>query len=89
MNKYPRFRDESVDKPKKCAKTQCRRCWGEGVVGTYGTCFRCNGRKYDPTDKRWAFPRNWTDEQCQEFLDKKMKELHRRLEAKDKKAGIN
>lgn len=51
----------------KIARVNCDRCGGRGLYHTYGTCFRCGGAKVDPTIRAWAFPADWTDEECAEW----------------------
>jgi hypothetical protein len=61
MSKFPRA---NVAKPSKVVVCSCSRCGGGGVVPPWGECFRCGGNGKDPTARDWAYPRDWTDEQC-------------------------
>lgn len=55
-------------KPTKTAPTPCSRCYGTGNYAR-GVCYRCDGRRVDPTRKEWAFPPDWTDDQCRDWND--------------------
>jgi hypothetical protein len=65
------FPRKDIPRPKKCITDKCHRCYGSGAFANYGTCFRCGGSGKDPSDKTWAHPLNWSDDQCQEFHDKR------------------
>lgn len=69
-NEWPRSHE--VDSPTKALAVPCTRCGGTGVFHTYGTCFRCGGWRTDPTLRDWIFPFSWSDEQCQEWDDKRL-----------------
>lgn len=57
----------NIDKPEKGGAVDCGRCGGSGVYHTYGTCFRCGGKGYDPTNRQWLFPVDWTDAEIDEW----------------------
>jgi RecJ-like exonuclease len=78
--------DPAATKPEKTGYVPCTRCWGVGTVHTYGTCFRCHGNTYDPTQRTWRFPKSWTKEQKLEFLAKKQEQAEKRLAASHKRA---
>lgn len=81
------FPRRSIVKPERRIATPCTRCGGEG--GHIGwpnfTCFRCGGTKYDPTRKGWAFPSDWDDDRCQQFLDRKQATADRARERREAK----
>ena len=84
---YPRMKGDAATKPARCLRTDCYRCDGSGVFSTLGMCFRCGGNGVDPTTKAWAFPSDWSDEQCAEFLVKTADyAAHRRELAQARKA---
>lgn len=56
-----------MNKPTKTAAMKCSRCNGTGNWARIGTCYRCGGRRVDPTAKGWAFPADWTAEQVAEW----------------------
>ena len=59
-----------MNKPTKTAKTICHRCFGAGIFHTHGVCFRCNGSGFDPKDKAWEFPADYTFEMKMAFFAK-------------------
>jgi len=61
MSSYPRAK---IAKPAKIAVDPCFRCGGGGYFPQWGKCFRCGGNGKDPTRRGWAYPADWTDEQC-------------------------
>lgn len=83
MNTFHRF--SNLTKPAKKAPCHCTRCGGGGYVHSVvegGVCFRCRGNRQDPTLRDWAFPADWTDEQCSQFLDAKHDAARARRDAK-------
>lgn len=75
----------NLTKPAKKAPCHCVRCGGGGYVHSHvegGVCFRCRGHRQDPTIRDWAFPADWTDEQCSQFLDDKHAAAKARREVK-------
>ena len=68
----PEFPRVNSDKPTKVT-AECGKCGGTGNVGITwvegGVCFRCGGSGRDPQYTRWAFPQEWTDEQCAAFIE--------------------
>lgn len=67
------YRRHTGAKPARIVVAACGRCGGAGGHRMWPnwTCFRCGGSGGDPTRRNWAFPVDWTDEQCAEFLDRK------------------
>jgi len=61
MSSYPRAK---IASPAKIVVDPCFRCGGGGVVPPWGECFRCGGNGKDPTYRSWAYPSDWTDDQC-------------------------
>ena len=60
-----------MNKPTKTAAVPCSRCNGTGNWARIGTCYRCGGRRIDPTAKGWAFPADWTADQVAEWEAKR------------------
>jgi hypothetical protein len=81
---YPR---RDIAKPERRIATPCTRCDGQGghIMWPNFTCFRCAGNKWDPTVKGWAFPTDWHDDQCQQFLDRKQATADRARERREAK----
>jgi hypothetical protein len=81
---YPR---RDIAKPERRIAIPCTRCDGVGghVMWPNFTCFRCAGNKWDPTRKAWAFPADWDDDQCQQFLDCKQATAQRARERREAK----
>lgn len=69
------FTRANVEQPKQCVVERCDRCGGSGIFHIFGTCFRCGGNGKDPTHRGWGFPKAWTDEQCQQWLDARQQRL--------------
>lgn len=69
-NDWPRT--SKLDAPGKVGAIPCTRCGGSGIFHTYGTCFRCGGQGIDPTERRWLFPADWSDELCAAFDEKRL-----------------
>lgn len=69
MSNFSRL--SGVTKPSKTVVCRCHRCGGGGVVPPWGQCFRCGGNGRDPQDRDYGFPQDWSDEQCQQWLDRK------------------
>ena len=71
----------------------CSRCGGAGGAEAWRftgwTCFRCGGSGQEPGGYReWAYPADWTDEQCAESAAKREAKTAARRQAKaDKKAA--
>lgn len=67
------YRRHTGDKPARIVVAACTRCAGAGGHRMWPnwTCFRCGGSGGDPTRRLWAFPVDWTDDQCGEFLARK------------------
>lgn len=64
-------RSRSVEQPQKIGPAPCTRCAGSGVYTEFhGQCFRCVGKCIDPTHRTWVYPSGWSDEQCQEHVEK-------------------
>lgn len=76
------FTRANVTKPSQCVVERCDRCGGSGVYHIWGTCFRCGGNGKDPTYRGWGFPQDWTDEQCQQFLDAREQRLEKARNAR-------
>jgi RecJ-like exonuclease len=72
----------NVTRPSQCVVERCDRCGGSGVFHIFGTCFRCGGNGKDPTYRGWGFPKDWTDEQCQQFLDAREQRLAKARDAR-------
>lgn len=75
------FHRINADKPSECVVKQCDRCGGRGKYHIWGTCFRCGGDGRDPKNRDWGFPVAWTDEQCQQFLDRRLARAEARRKA--------
>ena len=75
MSKFSRV--QSLSQPKECVVCRCDRCGGSGVYHVFGTCYRCGGNGKDPTYRDWGFPADWSDEQCQQFLDARTARLEK------------
>ena len=58
-----------VTSPVKDAVCKCHRCYGSGQFFGYGTCFRCGGSGWDPTECDWRVPASWTEQQIREWHD--------------------
>jgi hypothetical protein len=61
----------TADKPRKTRPIPCTRCGGGGFVNSTvdgGICYRCHGRRNDPTVYDWTYPADWTAEQIAAFL---------------------
>lgn len=61
MSSYPRAK---IAKPAKIVVDPCFRCGGGGYFPQWGECFRCGGKGKDPSYRSWAYPADWTEEQC-------------------------
>ena len=68
MSQFPRA---NVEKPAKCVSVKCSRCYGSGVYAHYGVCFRCGGNGSDPSYRALGFPRDWSDDECAAYVEKK------------------
>lgn len=79
------FTRVNVEQPKQCVVEKCDRCGGSGIYYIWGTCFRCGGNGKDPTYRGWGFPKAWTDEQCQQFLDARERRLNKARDAREAK----
>lgn len=64
-----KFHRIKASKPAKTVVCECHRCCGSGIFGNHGQCWRCGGNGRDPRDRDWAYPADWTDEQCQAHAD--------------------
>lgn len=80
-------RRTTIARPAREVLTNCTRC--DGVGGNHQwpgfTCYRCQGLRVDPTVRDWAFPSEWTDEQCEAFLAKKAAQADARRERAEAK----
>lgn len=87
MSNFARLK--GITKPSKTVACRCHRCGGGGVVPPWGQCFRCGGNGRDPQDRDYGFPADWSDEQCQEWLDRKaaVNEARRQAKAAKKQAA--
>lgn len=82
MNNFPRIK---LAEPKQCVIQKCDRCGGSGIYGRFGTCYRCGGNGKDPTYREFGFPVEWTDEQCQQFLDARYARLEKARKSRQAK----
>lgn len=77
------LRNPENTRPKKNGRVpkKCGRCGGYGRgnwIQDFGLCYACRGSGKGTPAKAWAFPPDWTDEQCTAWLD----DHNAKLEAK-------
>ena len=80
------FPRRQITKPTRLVTKPCTRC--DGVGGNIRwpgfDCFRCGGGKADP-QLTWAYPADWSDEQCAEFVAKRAERNRKAREAREAK----
>lgn len=90
---FHRLKDTSKTKPEKIIAVKCTRCGGSGIFHTFGACYRCGGNGWDPKERTYAYPHNWTSRDIDKWNEqreaKNQERREKQAERRDLQADVD